>query len=198
MSWVLGITLAAILLLLGSAFKDLLISQYQKVDNQPNRIADLKGFIPDSSDVEAANKLDAFIYNQAEESLTFTKTLTPKNWHNLVLNWDYDMPFDKTLAWILGHPDCDKGTAQAMLSINLIEIAEYGFEEKNQNILHFLKLSRAASERLYSNAFPTSHYLPFRKGMAGDYFRAVEISEGHYLKNPAHYSIEFRKRYFLP
>lgn len=198
MWWIVYITFASMILLLGSGFKDLISLQYKKTGTQPDRRADLEGFIPDSSDLEAADNMDSFRSNQLDESLTFIKTLTPQNWHYLVLNWDYDMPFDEVLAWILSHPDCDRGTAQAVLSVNLIEIAEYRFDEKDQSILYFLRLSRAACERLYSNTFTTSHYLPYRKGMDSDYLRAVEISEGHYLKNPSHYSLEFKKRYFLP
>lgn len=198
MWWIIGITFATMVVLLGSGFRDLMSLQSKKAYRNSEQTTRKNGFISNKTDIIVANKFSKYSGGEVQEALSWVKSLTPRNWHNLVLHWDYDMPFDTILAWILSHPDCDKGTAQAVLSVNLLEIAEHGFDEKDESILFFLNLSKATCERLYSDSYATFQFLPYLQNLQQDYFRALDISERHYLNSPERYSIAFKKEFFMP
>lgn len=170
--------------------------QKNNLDDKPNPT--MSGFVPDPSDIEAADKFENFASKKKQIIFPWIKDLTPKNWHYLILGWNYDWPLGDVLAWILAHPDCDKGTAQIVLARNMMEVAEYKFDEEDKNILFFLTLCKAASERLYSGSYTQAQFQPFHQGKESEYLRDLEINERHYLRNPDHYSLEFKKEFFLP
>lgn len=143
------------------------------------------------------------VYPQPPNMIKWLSEQTNNVWHVFLLSWNYDGNNDDALAWILNHPNCDRGTILVFLSRNMSEFLNHiekddfdaAYDRYDQQ---FFRICKRACERLERDEFASSKYFPYEWSDA-EYIRAVEITKSHYsrnIENGRPNQLSFKPHYF--